>query len=117
LVPAPIVEESQQARIGIIALGSNDAAVKEARDRLSKEGIATSYLRLRALPIDDSVRNFIHNHDHVFVVETNFDGQLFTILCSEEPGYASKLISLRKCDGLSISARFIKEGVMNQLEK
>ncbi|MEZ4832937.1 MAG: hypothetical protein R2873_13265 [Caldilineaceae bacterium] len=86
------------------------------RARLAAQGIDSSYLRLRALPISSSVREFIHHHDLTFVVETNFDGQLHTILRSEEPAYADKLISLRKCDGLSISARFITEGVLANIE-
>jgi 2-oxoglutarate/2-oxoacid ferredoxin oxidoreductase subunit alpha len=117
VVPAPVIEESPEARIGIIGVGSNDPAVQEARDRLAKEGIATSYLRLRALPASASVRDFLHKYDQVFVVENNFDGQLCTILRSEEPTYAARMISVRKCDGLSMSARFIKESIAGHLGK
>jgi 2-oxoglutarate/2-oxoacid ferredoxin oxidoreductase subunit alpha len=85
LVPAPIIEEESDATIGILSL--------------------------RALPISDSVRAFIQKYDKVFVVESNFDGQLCSILRTEEPENAAKLISLAKCDGLSISARFITEGI------
>jgi len=111
LVPQPIVELNEDAAVGIISLGSNDGAVQEARSRLAAQGIPTSYLRLRALPIGPSVRDFIHSHDKIVVVEANFDGQLHNILCSEEPAQAGKLVSLAKCDGLSLSARFITEGV------
>lgn len=111
LVPSPVVDTNDDAEIGIISLGSNDGAVQEARSRLAAQGIATSYLRLRALPIGESVRDFIHAYDKVFVVEANFDGQLRNILTSEEPAQATKLVSLAKCDGLSLSARFIAEGV------
>lgn len=116
LVPAPVIDEHPNARIGLLGFGSNDAAVQEARARLAAQGIDSSYLRLRALPISSSVRDFIHHHDLTFVVETNFDGQLHTILRSEEPAYADKLISLRKCDGLSLSARFITEGVLANIK-
>jgi 2-oxoglutarate ferredoxin oxidoreductase subunit alpha len=116
LVPAPVIDEHPNARIGLLGFGSNDAAVQEARARLAAQGIDSSYLRLRALPISSSVRDFIHHHDLTFVVETNFDGQLHTILRSEEPAYADKLISLRKCDGLSLSARFISEGVLANIK-
>jgi 2-oxoglutarate/2-oxoacid ferredoxin oxidoreductase subunit alpha len=111
LVPAPVIEEESNATIGILSLGSNDTAVQEARDRLAKKGIVTSYLRLRALPISEDVRSFIQKYDKVFVVESNYDGQLCSILRSEEPENAAKLISLAKCDGLSFSARFITESV------
>ncbi|MBI3958942.1 MAG: 2-oxoacid:acceptor oxidoreductase subunit alpha, partial [Chloroflexi bacterium] len=111
LAPRPVVDTNDDAEIGIISLGSNDGAVQEARARLAARGIATSYLRLRALPIGESVRDFIRSYEKVFVVEANFDGQLHNILTSEEPTQATKLISLAKCDGLSLSARFIAEGV------
>ncbi len=111
LVPGPVVDTNDDAEIGIISLGSNDGAVQEARARLAARGIATSYLRLRALPINESVRDFIRSYEKIFVVEANFDGQLHNILTSEEPSQAGKLISLAKCDGLSLSARFISEGV------
>ena len=111
LVPGPVVETNDEAEIGIISLGSNDGAVQEARSRLAARRIATSYLRLRALPINESVRDFIRSYEKIFVVEANFDGQLHNILLSEEPTQATKLISLAKCDGLSLSARFISEGV------
>ena len=59
LVPAPIVDEVAGAEIGIISLGSNDAAIVEARARLANAGIKTSYLRLRALPLNEDVRDFV----------------------------------------------------------
>ncbi len=51
IVPAPIVDEVPEAEIGIISLGSNDAAIAEARARLAKAGVKTSYLRA-ARPAD-----------------------------------------------------------------
>lgn len=115
LVPSPVVDTDNDAEIGIISLGSNDGAVQEARARLAAQGIATSYLRLRALPISESVRDFIRSYQKVFVVEANFDGQLHNILLSEEPTQATKLISVAKCDGLSLSARFIAESISGDL--
>ena len=47
------------AQVGIIAFGSSDPAVEEARQMLSEGGLKTDYLRLRALPIDTEVREFI----------------------------------------------------------
>ncbi len=116
-VPAPIIDKVEGAKVGIISLGSNDPAVREGRDRLSSSGIATSYLRLRALPITDSVREFIAAHDHIFVVENNFDGQLCKILVDECRADATKLISAAHCDGLPLSARFVHNTVQEHLGK
>jgi len=111
IVPKPVVDDVEEANIGIISLGSNDTAIQEARDRLRKAGIETSYLRVRALPINQTVRDFIASHDKVIVVENNYDGQLHKILVTEEPAYATRLLSAAKCDGLPLSARWITETV------
>ena len=99
------------AEIGIISLGSNDAAIAEARARLAKAGVKTSYLRLRALPINEAVSDFVAKYAKVHVVENNFDGQLHTILSSELPEYATRLVKTAKCDGLPLSARWITEQI------
>ncbi len=112
LVPKPVVDEVEEAKIAIISMGSNDPAVQEARQRLAKTGVETSYLRLRALPISDSVRDFIASYDQVYVVENNFDGQLHKILLTETPESAMRLVSVSKCDGMALSARFITESIL-----
>lgn len=114
MVPPPVIHEQKDASIGIISLGSNDAAVQEARARLVAAGQPTSYLRLRALPINDRVRGFIDSYEMIFVVEANYDGQLYKILTTEEPGQATKLRSIAKCNGLPLSARFIVEQIQHQ---
>jgi 2-oxoglutarate ferredoxin oxidoreductase subunit alpha len=107
LVPAPAVDERPDTRTGIITIGSNHEAVQEARALLRAEGFETSYLRLRALPINDTVRNFIAGHDQVFVVENNHDGQLRQILLSEEPECGHQLVSVARCNGLPLTADWI----------
>ena len=111
LVPKPVLDEVEEAKIGNISLGSNDAAIQEARARLHAADVETSYLRLRALPISQTVRDFIASYDKVIVVENNYDGQLHKILLTEEPTHATRLISAAKCDGLPLSARWISEAV------
>jgi 2-oxoglutarate ferredoxin oxidoreductase subunit alpha len=116
-VPAPIIDKVAGAKIGIISLGSNDPAVHEGRDRLAAAGVQTNYLRLRALPITDSVKEFIAEHDIVFVVESNFDGQLCKILLNEMPAEGRKLVSAARCNGLPLSARWVFDTVQEHLNK
>ena len=85
--------ESAIARIGIIAYGSTDAAVQEARDRLRKEGVETSYLRLRALPLGEATRDFVAKYDSVYVVEMNQDGQMHQLVQLHVPEHATALWS------------------------
>lgn len=114
LVPKPVIDEIEEARIAIISMGSNDPSIQEARDRMRKAGVETSYLRLRALPISQTVRDYIASYDVVYVIENNFDGQLHKILLTETPEYATRLVSLAKCDGMPLSARFITESILKK---
>lgn len=111
LVPRPIIDEVVEADIGIISYGSTLPAIEEARYRLADRQVATSFLRLRALPVNDEVRDFVARHKHVFVVEVNHDGQMCQILRMELPDVAGRLISLSHMDGLPLTARWLVEAI------
>ena len=111
LVPGPVIDEVEDAEIGIIAFGTTEYAVQEARDRLADSGMATSYLRLRALPMNDEVAAFVERHDRVYVVELNRDGQMHSILLAELPQLATKLKSLAYLDGMPLTARRVVDAI------
>ncbi len=115
LVPAPEVDEVAGAEVGIISVGSNHPAIVEARALLAQAGVQTSYLRLRALPINQTVRDFMHAYRRVFVVENNYDGQLQQILLSEEPMCGGSLISVARCNGWPLSAAWIAEQIQKKM--
>jgi 2-oxoglutarate ferredoxin oxidoreductase subunit alpha len=112
LVPGPIIDEVEGAEIGIIAFGTTNYAVEEARDRLAGDGTATSYCRLRALPINEEVAAFVEAHERVYVVELNRDGQMHSILITEMPEMATKLKSTAYLDGMPLTARRVVEAIM-----
>jgi 2-oxoglutarate ferredoxin oxidoreductase subunit alpha len=114
LVPAPILDEAEGATIGIIAYGSTDPAIVEARDRLRAQGVETSYLRLRALPLGEATRAFVEQYDRLYVVELNQDGQMHQLVQLHVPELAGKIRSIRICDGLPMSARFVTESLLEQ---
>ena len=68
-------------------------------------------MRLRALPINDEVKDFVARHDRVYVVELNRDGQMHSILLTEMPQMAMKLISLAHMDGMSLTAHWVKQAI------
>ncbi len=107
LVPPPAVDEKAGAKVGIISYGSADPAVVEARNQLREAGIETSYLRVKALPLEETTRQFIGKYDHVYVVELNYDAQMRSLLQLHAPEYATRLIATNKCDGLPLTAHFI----------
>tara|TARA_B100000749_G_scaffold280887_1_gene279885 strand:- start:125915 stop:127714 length:1800 start_codon:yes stop_codon:yes gene_type:complete len=112
-LPQPVIDSRPNAKIGIIAYGSTDAAIPELRDSLATEGVETNYLRVRAFPFDDSIEKFIEDNDTVYVVEQNRDGQLHHLIQKEWPHYYSKLKSICQFDGLPLEAKFIQNQVMN----
>ncbi len=111
LLPKPVIE-ADGAEIGLISYGSTDPAIQEGRDRLADEDIKTDYMRIRAIPFSDEVIEFIGEHERVYVIEMNHDGQVKMLLQLEVPEQAVKLQSLTHNNGLPISARWVKEAVM-----
>jgi 2-oxoglutarate ferredoxin oxidoreductase subunit alpha len=105
------MDEVDGAEIGIVAYGTTLYAIEEARHRLAAMGLKSSFMRLRALPVNDEVKEFIGRYDRVYVVELNRDGQLLTLLQTEAPGAATKLISLPCFDGLPLTARWVVEAI------
>ncbi len=113
-VPKPIVQKEAKAKVGIIAYGSSDCAVEESRDQLKQANIETSYLRLRAVPFTPELQKFVDEHERIYVVEQNRDGQMRDLIRLELPEQAMKLRSVRHYDGLPIDARFISQAVIDQ---
>lgn len=111
LVPGPVVQTMAGAKVGFIAVGTTEYAIEEARDRLAAAGLPTDYMRLRALPINSEVKQFVADHDYVYVVELNRDGQLHSILVTEMPEIAGKLRSIAYLDGMPMTARWLVAAV------
>lgn len=116
-VPDSLVDKTDGAKVGIIAYGSTDPAITEARDMLLAEGIKTNYLRLRALPINHTVKTFIQEQDEIFIVEMNHDGQLRQILSAELPEESTKFISSTLNNGLPLTAAWIRDDILTKKEK
>jgi 2-oxoglutarate ferredoxin oxidoreductase subunit alpha len=115
MVPAPVVDHREGGEeVGLIAFGSTDRAVQEARDRLEAGGMVTDYLRLRAVPFNSQVEEFVQTHERVYVIEMNTDGQMRKLLQLEYPGYAVRIKSLAHNDGLPLSARSITDALLEQ---
>jgi 2-oxoglutarate ferredoxin oxidoreductase subunit alpha len=101
----------------VIAFGSSDPAVEEARAELAEKGQATDYLRLRGLPIDKEVREFIDNHRVTYVVEQNRDAQVASILKLEMPERATQIRSVLLYSGLPADAQSVIEEIVRQESK
>lgn len=113
LVPQPIIEDEGND-IAIVSYGSNHPAIVEARDILAEQGIKTDYLRIRALPLADSVSEFIMSHKHVYVLENNFDGQMAQILRMEITADTTHMKSCALGDTLPMTAEWIVNQIKEQ---
>jgi 2-oxoglutarate ferredoxin oxidoreductase subunit alpha len=111
-VPAPVIRRSRKdAAVGIVSLGSCDAAVHEALDRLAAKGIQVDYCRIRAFPFGKKVRQFLEQHERVFVVEQNRDAQLKTLLLAETQYPAARLHSILHYGGLPMDHRCVTDAL------
>ncbi|HKV87586.1 MAG TPA: 2-oxoacid:acceptor oxidoreductase subunit alpha [Candidatus Dormibacteraeota bacterium] len=112
-LPAPVVDEGAASPVGLIAFGSTDSAVVEARQALAAAGMAVDYLRLRALPISDQVAAFVSRHERVYVVEQNRDGQVYDLIrLVLPPDLVHRLRSIRHYNGQPIPAAAITEPLL-----
>ncbi|HEX6143348.1 MAG TPA: 2-oxoacid:acceptor oxidoreductase subunit alpha [Geminicoccaceae bacterium] len=116
LVPRPDMRRARKpTRLGVIYFGSTAPALREALGPLEAEGVYVDTLRVRAFPFQDEVTAFIREHDRLFVVEQNRDGQLRTLLITELGIEPAKLIPILHFDGTPITARFITRAIAGQL--
>jgi 2-oxoglutarate ferredoxin oxidoreductase subunit alpha len=115
-VPAPIVDQKRNAKIGIIGYGTSHWAIDECRDQLREETqVEASYFRLRAYPFTQELATFIDAHERIYVVEQNRDGQLLMLMKLElSPERVAKLRSVLHYNGLPIDARSISDDLLSQ---
>jgi 2-oxoglutarate/2-oxoacid ferredoxin oxidoreductase subunit alpha len=116
LMPPPIVDRVEGARVGIIGYGTSHWGICESRDQLRQEaGLDTSYLRLRAYPFSADVEAFVSAHDRVYVVDQNRDGQMASLIALDiEPALSTRLRSVRHYDGLPLDARTVSDAILEQ---
>ncbi|MGE0829280.1 MAG: 2-oxoacid:acceptor oxidoreductase subunit alpha [Hyphomonadaceae bacterium] len=116
LVPAPIkTEAKRRTPYGVIYFGSTTPAMHEALAALEAQDRHVDAMRIRAFPFSDEVFQFIRDHEQVFVVEQNRDGQLRTLLVNEGGIHPSRLTAVLHYDGTPITARFITAEISMQM--
>ncbi len=111
LVPAPVVVRDAGAKIGFLAFGSTDCALRESLDQIKQRyRQEPDYLRLRAWPFAHAVHDFVAAHQRIYVVEQNRDAQLASLLKLDLPAdQVTKLRSILHYNGLPVDAESITE--------
>lgn len=117
-LPGPVIRRAKaEADIGIIGMGSTHDAMVEAQDILAENGVQADYMRVRALPANSAVREFIASHARNYVVELNRDGQLEQVLSLEVSEYSEKLISISVIGGLPLTAAWTADSILAKEKK
>ncbi|HEU5457815.1 MAG TPA: 2-oxoacid:acceptor oxidoreductase subunit alpha [Terracidiphilus sp.] len=111
LVPAPVVVKDGTSKVGFLAFGTTDFAMRESMDQIAKEhGKSVDYMRIRAYPFAHEIHDFVASHERVYVVEQNRDAQMLSLLKLDLPAeQVTKLRSILHYNGLPIDARTITE--------
>ena len=113
LVPTPVLRPAKRRTPhGAIYFGSTTPAMHEALQGLEAADVHVDALRVRGFPFNDEVFDFIADHETVFVVEQNRDGQLRTLIMNEGGVDPAKLVAVLNYDGAPITARFITSEII-----
>jgi len=117
LVPRPLqANAAKPTKYGVIYYGSTSPAMDEAIHMIEARGHLLNRLRLRAFPFHSSVTSFVADHDFVFIVEQNRDGQLRSLIVNECSIDPVRLVPILHYDGTPITARFITRAIADHLD-
>jgi 2-oxoglutarate ferredoxin oxidoreductase subunit alpha len=118
LVPGPAFgQEKQNSTIGFMYFGTTASSVPEAMEILEGCDIKLDTMRIRAFPFSTEVEEFINNHEKVFLVEQNRDGQLRSLLVNECQIDPARIIPILNYDGFPITAKCMVDMVLKRLGK
>jgi 2-oxoglutarate ferredoxin oxidoreductase subunit alpha len=111
LVPGPVTFKDGASKIGVLAYGSTDFAMRESLDQIKSQYKQNlDYMRIRAYPFAHEIHDFVASHDRVYVVEQNRDAQLASLLKLDLPAdQVVKLRSILHYNGLPLDAQTITE--------
>jgi 2-oxoglutarate ferredoxin oxidoreductase subunit alpha len=118
LVPKAIIETSPGAEadggneLAIVTVGSGDAPVREAIDRLRAQGVHVDYMRVRGFPFGEEVETFLNAHRTNFIVEQNRDAQLRALLLLETGVEKGRMRSILHYNGMPLASSYVVDGVM-----
>lgn len=115
-VPAPhLYQKENLSTNGVLFFGTSEYSAEEAIDLLRIEGVFLDAIRIKSFPFNETVEEFIHSHEKVFVVEQNRDAQMKSLIMIELGINPEKLVSVLNYDGLPITADHIANSVKSCL--
>ncbi|WP_347356915.1 2-oxoacid:acceptor oxidoreductase subunit alpha [Bdellovibrio sp.] len=112
LVPAPEIK-SNDNKEGMIYFGSTSAVVEELTELLEQKNQKFDLCRIRAYPFSPGLEDFMKEHEAVYVIEQNRDGQMKALLAQAYPQWASKMVSILHFDGTPVTAEGLRHKILN----
>ena len=114
--PIDVKKPKTKLKLGALFFGTSASPSYEAVEMLAEEGFPIDTLRIRAFPFHHSLDEFIHDHDLVFVIEQNRDGQMRRLIINECEIPPGKLVPVLNYSGTPITARKIAETIRETLK-
>ena len=113
--PIPVKKPKTKLSLGALFFGTSASPSYEAVEILADEGYPIDVMRIRAFPFHESLDAFVHDHDIVFVIEQNRDGQMRQLIMNECHIAPDKLTSVLNYSGTPITARMIASQIRQAL--
>jgi len=113
--PIEVKKPKTRKKLGALFFGTSASPAYEAVETLAEEGYPIDTMRIRAFPFHKSLDEFIHEHDIVFVIEQNRDGQMRQLIMNECHVSPDKLTSVLNYSGIPITARTIASQIRQAL--
>lgn len=114
--PIKVKKPKTKLKLGALFFGTSASPSYEAIEMLAAEGYPIDSMRIRAFPFHDSIDQFIDEHDLVFVIEQNRDGQMRRLIINECEIPPGKLSSVLNYSGTPITARTIASQIRAALK-
>jgi 2-oxoglutarate ferredoxin oxidoreductase subunit alpha len=116
LLPQPeIFPGTGDSKSAVLFFGTTTYAAMEAMDILRDADWPVAGIRIRSVPMPDSVREFIMAHEQVFVIEQNRDAQFRSVLINELQIPPQQLVSILNYDGQPITADHIVKQIQQHV--
>ena len=97
----------------MIYFGSTSAVVEELTELLEQKNQKFDLCRIRAYPFSPGLEDFMKEHEAVYVIEQNRDGQMKALLAQAYPQWASKMVSILHFDGTPVTAEGLRHKILN----
>lgn len=113
-MPEPEIARNDPANSSaVIYFGTSSYSAQEALDLLAADELNLNAMRLVSFPFHSKVKEFIENHEHVYIVEQNRDAQMRGLLMQELGIEGSRLKSVLQFNGMPITAAYIHRCIVS----